>query len=95
MLRYLEFNDKRIQYFSFKCGTFYNLPCRIPLQLMEYPGKVEKEDKIIFVDENIITCPNKNTPVWNLHPKVYIELKNNEVICPYCGQKYKRGNNYA
>ena len=56
---------------------------------MEYSEKVEKKDKIIFVDENIITCPNKNTPVWDLHPKVYIELKNEEELCPYCGQRYK------
>ena len=62
---------------------------------MEYPEKVFKKDNIMFVSDNIITCPNKNTPVWNSHPKIYIELKNSEVKCPYCGQKYKRDNNYA
>ena len=42
---------------------------------MDYPGKVKKDDTVIFVDKNVITCPNKKTPLWNLHPKVYIELK--------------------
>tara|TARA_Y100001972_G_scaffold20462_1_gene24044 strand:+ start:760 stop:948 length:189 start_codon:yes stop_codon:yes gene_type:complete len=59
---------------------------------MDYPGKVKKDDTVIFVDKNVITCPNKKTPLWNLHPKVYIELKKEVALCPYCGQKYKINN---
>lgn len=36
-----------------------------------------------------ITCPGPQHSRWNMHPRVYLELdENNEAVCPYCGAKY-------
>ena len=33
-----------------------------------------------------VSCPQKGTPSWDMHPRVYIELKSEkENDCPYCG----------
>lgn len=37
-----------------------------------------------------ISCPGPHTPVWNLHPKVYLDVATTgEVQCPYCGDIYR------
>lgn len=38
-----------------------------------------------------LSCPRPDTPVWNLHPRVYLPIAdapNGESICPYCGAHY-------
>ena len=35
-------------------------------------------------------CPNPRMPLWNHHPKVFIDLAHTgEGRCPYCGTGYR------
>ena len=47
--------------------------------------------KIIEVNHKDLplVCPREFDPIWNLHPKVFLNVKNNgEIRCPYCGTLY-------
>lgn len=34
-------------------------------------------------------CPTGNTPTWNLHPKVFLDITHTgDATCPYCGTQY-------
>ena len=34
-------------------------------------------------------CPTPATPVWNMHPRVFLDVaKTGDILCPYCGTKY-------
>ncbi len=47
------------------------------------PIKVSKKDLPA-------SCPPKDTPAWDMHPRVYIELKKSQVSdCPYCGAQFE------
>ena len=36
-----------------------------------------------------LCCPPASTPVWNKHPRVYLDiLHTGEVVCPYCEAHY-------
>ncbi|HEU4623100.1 MAG TPA: zinc-finger domain-containing protein [Burkholderiaceae bacterium] len=35
-------------------------------------------------------CPNPNMPVWNHHPRVFLDVATTgKAMCPYCGTRYK------
>jgi uncharacterized Zn-finger protein len=35
-------------------------------------------------------CPNPTMPVWNHHPRVFLEVgAEHAVLCPYCGTRYR------
>ena len=34
-------------------------------------------------------CPNPSMPVWNHHPRVFLDLTTGEQMCPYCGTIYR------
>jgi uncharacterized Zn-finger protein len=35
-------------------------------------------------------CPNPAMPVWNHHPRVFLDVtQGGEAMCPYCGTKYR------
>jgi uncharacterized Zn-finger protein len=35
-------------------------------------------------------CPNPAMPLWNHHPRVYLDVtKTGEAKCPYCGTEYR------
>lgn len=37
-----------------------------------------------------LSCPNTGNAVWNLHPKVFLDVtKTGSVKCPYCGTLYQ------
>jgi len=37
-----------------------------------------------------VSCPQKGTPAWDMHPRVYIELTDEKgSSCPYCGTQYQ------
>ena len=37
-----------------------------------------------------VSCPPKDSPAWDMHPRVYIELSNdNKGVCPYCGNEFE------
>ena len=36
-----------------------------------------------------LSCPPASAPVWNKHPRVYLDvLHTGEVVCPYCEAHY-------
>ena len=36
-----------------------------------------------------VPCPFPEDALWNLHPRVYLPLRNGRVQCPYCGTYYE------
>lgn len=48
--------------------------------------------KEYFVKKNKlpVSCPTKEMPLWNAHPRVYLPLgdKAKEATCPYCDAKF-------
>ena len=43
-----------------------------------------------LVGPGVVSCPNPKTPLWNQHPKVFVDVaKHGEGRCPYCGTIYK------
>jgi uncharacterized Zn-finger protein len=35
-------------------------------------------------------CPNPQMPVWNHHPRVFLDVATRgEAMCPYCGTRYR------
>lgn len=45
-------------------------------------------DKIVKVNQADfpVSCPTKETPSWDMHPRVYIEMSDEKGgDCPYCG----------
>jgi len=37
-----------------------------------------------------IACPNKDSPVWYLHPRIYLDpMHEDMMMCPYCGTIYR------
>ncbi len=36
-----------------------------------------------------LSCPPRNQPVWNQHPRVYLPIRQTgEAVCPYCSTRY-------
>ena len=50
-----------------------------------------KEDTIIVTAQDMpLHCPGDKTPVWNMHPRVFLDIAHTgQVSCPYCGTHYK------
>jgi len=41
-------------------------------------------------DELPAFCPNPSMPIWNHHPRVFLELAPGAAaMCPYCGTRYQ------
>jgi len=41
-------------------------------------------------DELPAYCPNPSMPVWNHHPRVFLEVTaGTTAMCPYCGTRYR------
>ena len=35
-------------------------------------------------------CPNPKMPLWNHHPRVFLDVvPTGEAVCPYCGTRYR------
>jgi len=44
----------------------------------------------IGAEDMPLHCPTANTPAWNYHPRVFLDVADTgEVKCPYCGTVYK------
>jgi uncharacterized Zn-finger protein len=42
-------------------------------------------------DELPAFCPNPAMPIWNHHPRVYLDVSQGQVaMCPYCGTRYQQ-----
>jgi len=51
-----------------------------------------KSIDIIYVDPDHLPvyCPGPHSPLWSMHPRVYIEIESTKKAhCPYCGATYK------
>ena len=47
----------------------------------------------LAADELPAYCPNPSMPVWNHHPRVFLNVDNGRVaLCPYCGTRYRQGD---
>ena len=41
-------------------------------------------------DELPAYCPNPSMPIWNHHPRVFLEIAPGATtLCPYCGTRYR------
>lgn len=41
-------------------------------------------------DQLPVYCPNPNMPIWNHHPRVFLDVASSgEAMCPYCGTQYR------
>jgi uncharacterized Zn-finger protein len=50
----------------------------------QLPRTVEVTEKDLPLE-----CPMPATPVWNLHPRVFLDVvERGEMLCPYCGTRY-------
>jgi len=37
-----------------------------------------------------VSCPGPHTPLWNMHPKVFLDVVDTgSAKCPYCGTEYR------
>lgn len=44
----------------------------------------------VDADELPLSCPGPHTPLWNMHPKVFLDVATTgEAKCPYCGAEYR------
>lgn len=43
-----------------------------------------------------LSCPLKNSSLWDSHPRVYLPIvKTGHVTCPYCGTEYFLKNKHS
>ena len=44
----------------------------------------------IGADDIPLHCPNRSTPAWSYHPRVFLPLEaSGDAKCPYCGTVYR------
>lgn len=55
------------------------------------PASAHPQDVINVTAEQLpVYCPAPGTPLWSMHPKVYIDLgPTGRASCPYCGASYQ------
>ena len=48
-------------------------------------------DRIVVNSSDLpVYCPGPNSPLWSMHPRVYIEIEKNGIAsCPYCSATYQ------
>lgn len=49
-------------------------------------------DRPIEIDEHDLPlyCPHSSTPLWNYHPRVFLDISDtHSAKCPYCGNEYR------
>ncbi|MFN4959335.1 MAG: zinc-finger domain-containing protein [Burkholderiales bacterium] len=45
---------------------------------------------ILKADELPAFCPNPRMPLWNHHPRVFLDVSHEgHARCPYCGTRYQ------
>jgi len=61
-------------------------PCKTQSNTMTQTATVIE----IGAEDMPLHCPTANTPAWNYHPRVFLDVADTgEVKCPYCGTVYK------
>jgi uncharacterized Zn-finger protein len=46
-----------------------------------------KREDIIYVDQHKIYCEDQGDSLG--HPRVYLEIKDEQVVCPYCSRMFR------
>lgn len=49
------------------------------------------QEEIIYVDSHKVSCQGQDGGIG--HPLVFLEIKENEIVCPYCSKKYRLKTN--
>jgi uncharacterized Zn-finger protein len=54
------------------------------------PENARNQDIITVSAEDLpVYCPGPQSPLWSMHPRIYIEVvKNGVARCQYCGARY-------
>lgn len=47
---------------------------------------LEQESMVQYVTKRSVYCEGENEYIG--HPKVYLEVKQGEITCPYCSRKF-------
>jgi uncharacterized Zn-finger protein len=50
---------------------------------MAEPREIEVTEKDLPLH-----CPLPDAPLWSRHPRVFLDVVNGQMLCPYCGTKY-------
>ena len=55
------------------------------------PRPTQHAEIITVSESNLpVYCPGPQSPLWSLHPRVYIEIEKNGIAsCPYCSATYQ------
>lgn len=54
------------------------------------PANATHDIHEVDVNDLPVSCPGPHTPVWNLHPKVYLDVATTgSARCPYCSAEYR------
>ena len=54
------------------------------------PGRAHEPHMVLLTARELPAfCPNPAMPVWNHHPRVFLDLTTGEAMCPYCGTVYR------
>jgi uncharacterized Zn-finger protein len=58
---------------------------------MAEPSQDEKARVVTLGAKDLpLRCPLPGAPLWARHPRVFLDvLKTGEVLCPYCGTRYR------
>ena len=59
-------------------------------------AKTTKHTSFSLVSKNELPfhCPPKESPKWNMHPKVFLSFdEEGKANCPYCGSIYRLEKN--
>lgn len=48
---------------------------------------VMKEQEIVYVSKHKVCCEGEGDAVG--HPRVYLEIKDEQITCPYCSRIFK------
>ncbi|MGH7050107.1 MAG: zinc-finger domain-containing protein [Acetobacteraceae bacterium] len=52
------------------------------------PEGAATQTEIVFVAESVVACDGGEGLLG--HPRVFLHLLNNEVVCPYCSRRFVR-----
>jgi len=54
------------------------------------PTKVAPMPIEIGVEDLPLHCPGSHSPLWSLHPRVFLDIsRTGSARCPYCGTEYR------
>lgn len=55
------------------------------------PVKAREPQRVLLAARDLPAfCPNPAMPVWNHHPRVFLDVgTTGEAMCPYCGTVYR------